>query len=150
MSMQKSLAPLLLMLFHAIHAIAQLPSGNGVTLSGAVQDAQTKAPLAFLSIVLKTEKDSAFVAGALTDEAGSFTLSGLKKGNYRLEASYVGYQILRQRVVIGELSTFLDVGVLQMQEDAKALGLKTRNSLAKEIVQSGGNVLDFFSKRGAE
>jgi hypothetical protein len=33
-------------------------------------------------------------------------------------------------------------------EDAKALGLKTRNSLAKDIVQSGGNVLDFFSKGG--
>jgi hypothetical protein len=35
-------------------------------------------------------------------------------------------------------------------EDAKALGLKTRNNLAKDIVKSGGNVLDFFSKRGPE
>lgn len=156
MSMQKSLAPLFLMLFFTTHAIAQLPSGNGVTLSGAVQDAQTKAPLAFLSIVLKTEKDSAFVAGTLTNEAGSFILSGLKKGNYRLEASFVGYQLLRQRIIIGELSTFLDVGVLQMLEDAKALDEvvvsakadevsnkmdKKNYSVSDNISQSGGSVL---------
>jgi len=73
MSLQKLLVPFLLMVFFTTPMIAQLPSGNGVTLSGAAQDAQTKKALAFLSIVLKTEKDSAFVAGTLTDEAGSFT-----------------------------------------------------------------------------
>lgn len=38
------------------------------------------------------------------------------------------------------------------KEDAKALGLKTKNNIAKEIVQKGGNVLDYFTKnsKGAE
>lgn len=121
MSAQKLLASFLFVALSGAQAIAQNPSG-AVTLSGKVQDAQTKAPLAFLSVVMKTEKDSAFVAGALTDEAGAFTLSGLKKGNYHLEASFMGYQTLRQRVIVGELSAFLDVGVLQMKEDTKALG----------------------------
>jgi hypothetical protein len=53
------------------------------TLSGKVEDAHTKAALAFVSVILKTEKDSAFVAGAITDEVGAFVFSGLKKGNYR-------------------------------------------------------------------
>lgn len=156
MSIQKLLVPLLFAAFCTTQIIAQTPSGNGITLSGKVQDAQTKAPLAFLSVVLKTEKDSVFVAGALTDEAGSFTLSGLKKGNYRIEATYVGYQILRQRIVIGELSTFLDVGVLQMMEDAKALdevivsakadGVSSKMDkktydVSDNISQSGGSVL---------
>lgn len=156
MSTQKLLVPLLFAAFCTTQIIAQNPSGSGITLSGKVQDAQTKAPLAFLSVVLKTEKDSAFVAGTLTDEAGSFTLSGLKKGNYRLEASFMGYQILRQRVIVGELSAFLDVGVLQMKEDAKALGEVVVSAKADEvsgkmdkktyavsdnISQSGGSVL---------
>lgn len=130
------------------------------TLSGKVQDVQTKAPLAFLSIVLKTEKDSAFVAGTLTDEAGAFVFSNLKKGNYRLEASFLGYQTLRQRVRVGELSPFLDIGVLQMREDAKMLGEvvvsakadavsgkmdKKNYSVAENISQSGGSVVQAMS-----
>lgn len=156
MSTPKLLVPLLFAAFCTTQIIAQTPSGNGITLSGKAQDAQTKEPLAFLSVVLKTEKDSVFVAGAFTDEAGSFTMSGLKKGNYRIEAACVGYQILRQRIVIGELSTFLDVGVLQMKEDAKALeevviSAKTEEvsgkmdkktyAVSENISQSGGSVL---------
>lgn len=156
MSIQKLLVPLLFAAFCTTQIIAQTPSGNGITLSGKVQDAQNKTPLAFLSVVLKTEKDSAFVAGTLTDEAGSFSLSALKKGNYRLEATYLGYQTLRQRIVVGELSTFLDVGVLQMKEDAKALNEvivsakadevsskmdKKTYAVSDNISQSGGSVL---------
>lgn len=130
MSIQKLLVNLLFAAFYTTQTIAQ---NSGIALSGKVQDAQTTAPLAFLSVVLKTEKDSAFVAGALTDEAGSFTLSGLKKGNYHLEASFMGYQTLRQRVIVGELSAFLDVGILQMKEDAKALGEVVVSAKADEV-----------------
>ncbi|GAB4490306.1 MAG: TonB-dependent receptor [Saprospiraceae bacterium] len=155
MSTQKLLATLLFMAISVAQATAQNPSGS-ITLSGKVQDAEAKAPLAFLSVVLKTEKDSAFVAGTLTDETGAFTLSGLKKGTYSLEASFIGYQTLRQRVIVGELSAFLDLGVLQMKEDAKALGEvvvsakadavsgkmdKKTYAVGDNISQSGGSVL---------
>jgi len=156
MSTQKLLALLLITASFTAQIIAQNPSGSSITLSGKVQDAQAKAPISFLSVVLKTEKDSAFVAGALTDEAGSFTLPGLKKGNYYLEASFMGYQALRQRVILGELSTFLDMGVLQMKEDTKALGEvvvsakadavsskmdKKTYAVSDNISQSGSSVL---------
>ena len=155
-----SLFPLLASLFITAATFAQSPIGGGVTLSGKVQDAQTKAPLAFLSVVLKTEKDSAFVAGTLTDDGGAFALAGLKKGSYLLEATYVGYQALRQRVLVGELSQFLDLGILQMREEATTLGEvvvsakadavsgkmdKKTYSIADNISQSGGSVLQAMS-----
>jgi hypothetical protein len=37
---------------------------------------------------LKTEKDSSFVSGTVTNEEGRFTLSKIKSGNYYLEVSY--------------------------------------------------------------
>ena len=156
MSTQKLLAWLLFTALFGAEVTAQNPSNSAVTLSGKVQDASTKAPLAFLSIVLKTEKDSAFVAGTLTDEAGAFTLPDLKKGSYSLEAASMGYQTLRQRVIIGELSAFLDLGILPMKEDAKALDEVVISAKADEvsgkmdkktyavsdnISQSGGSVL---------
>lgn len=141
------------------HLYAQTP-GISVTLYGNVQDAQTKTALPYLTLVLKTEKDSAFVAGTLTDEAGNFTFSGLKKGAYLLEAGLLGYQPLRQRVLVGELSAYLDLGVLQMLEDSKVLGEVVVTSKADEvsgkmdkktfavadnISQSGGSVLQAIS-----
>jgi hypothetical protein len=36
---------------------------------------------------LKTEKDSSFVSGTVTNEEGRFTLSKIKSGNYYLEVS---------------------------------------------------------------
>ncbi|MCB9305525.1 MAG: TonB-dependent receptor [Lewinellaceae bacterium] len=155
MTTLKCFASLLVAMLFTTIALAQSPSGD-VTLSGKVLDAQTGAPLAYISMVLKNEQDSTFVAGALADEAGAFALSGLKKGNYYLEASLMGYQTLRQRVIIGELSAFLDVGVLQMKEDTKALDelvvsakgeevsgkmdKKTYN-VSDNLSQSGGSVL---------
>ena len=41
-----------------------VPPDDSLVLRREVQDAQTKTALPYLSLVLKTEKDSAFVAGA--------------------------------------------------------------------------------------
>ncbi len=148
-----------LSIFFATTVLAQT-TGSSVTLYGKMQDAQTKTALPYLSLVLKTEKDSAFTAGTLTDETGAFTFSGLKKGAYLLEARFLGYQPKRQRVLVGELSAFLDLGVLQMVEEPTTLGevvvtSKTDEVSAKmdrktfavadNISQSGGSVLQAMS-----
>ena len=97
-------------------------SANGITLSGKVQDAQTRAALPFLTLQLLTEKDSVLVGGRLTNEQGAFTFTGLKKGSYVLLVRSIGYQPVRQRVLIGELSAFLDLGAILMVREARTLG----------------------------
>jgi outer membrane receptor protein involved in Fe transport len=139
--------------------LAQNPT-SGVTLYGKVQDAQTRAPLPFLTLQLQTEKDSTFVAGRLTNEAGAFTFAGLRKGVYVLVVRSIGYQPIRQRVLIGELSAFLDLGALLMIRDTRTLGqvVVTANAdavsgtmdrktftVAENISQSGGSVLQAMS-----
>jgi hypothetical protein len=134
--------------------------GSGVTVFGKVQSAQTKAPLKFMTLQLRTEKDSAFVTGRLTDENGAFTFTGLKKGAYVLEARFVGFQPLRERVLIGELSAFLDLGVLSLQEVTTTLGQvvvtsqadgvsgamdKKTFTVADNASQAGGSVLQAMS-----
>ena len=127
-----SLLLLLFLIFFSTTVLAQTP-GGGVTLYGKVQDAQTKTALAYLSLALKTEKDQAFVSGTLTDEAGTFTFTGLKKGAYLLEATLLGYQPTQQRVLIGELSPFLDLGLMLMVDDSKTLGEITVTTKADEV-----------------
>ena len=139
--------------------LAQTP-GSGVTLSGKVLDAEAKAPLPYLSLQLQAEKDSAFVAGRLTNEAGAFNFSGLKKGIYILTGRAIGYQPLRQRVLVGELSPFLDLGAVLMTRETRTLtGVvvtattdavsatmeKKTFTVADNISQSGGSVLQAMS-----
>lgn len=155
---RSSLLALLLSLCFASPVLAQAPAA-GVTLFGKVQDAGTKAPLPYLSLQLLTP-DSAFVGGRLTNEAGAFTFSGLKKGVYLLTARSIGYQPLRQRVLVGELSAFLDLGALLMTRETATLGEvvvtaaadavsntmdKKTFTVADNISASGGSVLQAMS-----
>ncbi|MCA0375519.1 MAG: TonB-dependent receptor [Gemmatimonadetes bacterium] len=136
--------------------------GAGVTLSGRVQDAASRAPLPFLTVQLLTERDSAFVGGRLTSDAGAFTFTGLAKGAYVLFVRSVGYRPLRQRVLVGELSAFLDVGVLALVRDTTAQALaavrvtgaqegvaetldRKTFTVSENVSQAGGSVLQAMS-----
>ncbi len=149
-------ALLLLSLATAFTLPAQSP-GTSVTVYGRVQDALSQAPISFLTVQLRRERDSAFVSGRLTDSTGAFTFTGLAKGSYLLEARRIGYAPLRQRVLVGELSAFLDLGVLPMtgatttqlsevvvaataDEVSAALDRKTYR-VADNVAQAGGSVL---------
>jgi outer membrane receptor protein involved in Fe transport len=153
MSVIRALA---LSLFVAATAAAQA----GVTLSGRMQDAQSKAALPFLNVQLQTEKDSAFVGGRITNEAGEFTFTGLKKGSYVLVVRSIGFAPIHQRVLVGELSQFLDLGPIGMTRQAQTLGAATiaatqeglsaamdkkTFTVADNITQSGGSVLRAMS-----
>jgi outer membrane receptor protein involved in Fe transport len=150
---------LLLALCVASTLAAQTPA-TSVTLFGKIQDAQTRTALAYLPVQLQTEKDSALVGGTLTNETGAFTLAGLKKGIYVLVVRSIGFQPIRQRVLIGELSPFLDLGTLLMVRQAQTLGAvaitatengvsaamdKKTFSVADNISQVGGSVLQAMS-----
>ena len=138
---------------------AQTPT-NGVTLFGKLQDADTKAALPYLSLQLLTEKDSAFVGGRLTSETGAFTFAGLGKGVYVVVVRSIGYRPIRQRILIGELSAFLDLGALLMTKETQTLGDivvtatadavsatmdKKTFSVSDNISQAGGSVLQAMS-----
>jgi len=107
-----------------------------VTISGRVQDAQSKAAIPFLVVQLRTERDSALVGGRLTDATGAFSFSGLTKGTYLLEARRIGFRPLRQRVLVGELSPFLDLGVLALDPVTQALGAVAVLARADEVASA--------------
>lgn len=138
------------------------PSGRGlaqvksVTLSGQIRDKATKEVLPFVNLVLKTEKDSSFVSGTISSEKGRFVVSNLKPGHYVLQASFLGYGTKKQPLFVGELSDFLDVGMIELEESQTTLAEvtvvgkqdevaekmdKKTFSLADNISQSGASVL---------
>jgi len=146
-------------------ALAPLPSfaqvaATAVTLSGRVQDADTRAPLPYLTVQLLAGRDSAFISGRLTSEAGTFTFTGLRTGSYVLTVRAIGYRPVRQRVLVGQLSAFLDVGSLLMTREAQGIAQVTVTgtqdgvsatldrktfTVGENISQAGGSVLQSLS-----
>jgi len=129
---------------------------KGITISGLIKDHADLSTLSYVNIVLKTEKDSAFVTGTVSNEEGRFTLSNVKPNNYFLEISYIGYVTKKQSIYVGSLSEFLDVATIELNEEIKTLGEvvisvkqdevggkmdKKTFTVEDNISQSGGSVL---------
>lgn len=140
----------------AFLATASYAQTSGISISGLIKNKSDKTSLPFVNIVLKTEKDSAFVTGTVSNEEGRFALANIKSGNYLLQFSYTGFAVKFQPVLAGTLSTFLDLGTIELQQDPKQLQEvvvsskqddvsskmdKKTYSVAANISQSGGSVL---------
>ena len=130
-----------------------------VTVSGIVKDKVSKAKVSYVNVVLKTETDSAFVAGTITNEQGLFSLGNINPGSYVIELSFIGYRSQVQPILVGKLSEFLDLGVMELQESpttlneiivegkqdavAETLDKKTFD-VADNINQSGGSLMQIM------
>lgn len=129
---------------------------TSVTVSGIIKDKNTKTVLPFVNVVLKTEKDSSFVSGTVTNEEGRFSLSKVKPGDYFLEVSFIGYKTSKQSLFVGTLTEYLNIKNIEIEEESTSLQevVVTRKtaeisekmdkktfSLKDNISQSGGSVL---------
>lgn len=151
--MRKVKTALVLFLFSGLSVVSQESS---ITLSGILKDKGATAALPYASIVIKTEKDSVFVTGTISDDDGRFTIAGVKPGNYILSASLIGYNTKRQTLFVGSLSPFLDLGAIELEENTSTLqevevavkqdevtGKMDKKTFSVEdnVSQSGGSVL---------
>lgn len=144
---------LLISLLLGYGAIAQ---NTAVTLSGQVKEKETKAVLPYVSVLLKSAKDSSFVAGTISGEDGRFTLASIKPGYYVLQFTHTAYASSQQTVYVGSLSAFLDLAVTELTINPQMLSEvsvtarqdaiqgkldKKTFSVEDNLVQQGGSVL---------
>lgn len=129
---------------------------KSVTLSGTITDKTSKITLPYANVILKSAKGDSQIAGTISNEDGLFTITNIAPGNYVLEVSSIGYTINKQPLYIGSLSSFLNIGEIELSEDAQQLDEVVINTtqdavnnkmdkktfaLSDNIAQSGGSVL---------
>jgi hypothetical protein len=127
-----------------------------VKVSGITIDQLTNETLPFVNVVMKLAKDSTFIQGTITNDAGLFIFEAIKPSEYLLIFSYSGYNKEMQTLFVGAKSPVLNVGKIRMvsklqnleevlisgkkdEVDAK-LDKKTYN-LEENMSQSGGSLL---------
>ncbi len=148
----RSVGFILLLIANSLTTFAQV---DWVTISGVVNDNSGQS-LPYVNVILLTEKDKAFVAGTVTNEEGRYTVANIKPGNYFLQVSYIGYKNYSQSILIGKLSSFLELGSLSLEVDITALNEvvvdgsrdavaetldKKTFTVADNVNQSGGSLL---------
>ena len=74
-----------------IIGIGNLSAQSTASVTGIVFDTISKKGLAYSTVSVVHEKDSTLVSFTRADSTGKFKLSGLPKGDYIINFSYVGY-----------------------------------------------------------
>jgi len=96
-----------------------LQKGNA-TISGVVMDGNLKAPIPFVTVILKSH-DGTVLTGQITTQDGKFEIMEISPGDYVLEAKFVGFKDIQKQIVIDRESTKLDLGTLTMFDDVSVL-----------------------------
>lgn len=106
---------------------------TSITVSGTVKDSTTKANLPYVNIQLKNVADASFVTGTVSNDAGLFTLTNVKPGNYIIELSYVGYIAKKQNLFVGSSTQFLNIAAIEIQESKQLLGEVVVTAQAEDV-----------------
>ncbi|MEI6089354.1 MAG: TonB-dependent receptor [bacterium] len=61
-------------------------------ISGKVVDSETGAKMTYTNIIVRSQKDSSIVTGAITNEKGEFSITKVPYGLYYIEIKFVGYK----------------------------------------------------------
>lgn len=116
-----------LILLLAVLSVLSTQAQQNLSIKGRITDASQEVIIAANVSLWST--DSTLVTGVTSDAQGKFALHNIKQGNYRLVLSFIGYQ---SEVLLLKLNNNLDLGDVQLQEDAVTLS---------EVTVSASNVL---------
>lgn len=123
----KKLLMMLLLLFVATTSWAQER-----LISGAIVDKDSKEPVEDVTVQL-LKSDSSYVAGAITDVNGLFSMKAPASEKYLLKITSVGYKPVVKRVMIVDDKN-LAMGKIIVSADAIMLKAATVTAMAKKVV----------------
>lgn len=91
-------------------------------IKGIVMDGELGGPLEFVTVQVKAKGSDKIVQGSVTGSDGNYAIGGLKKGEYVVTFSYIGYEEVSKNISISNDNQILSLGELTLAEDANQLG----------------------------
>ncbi|HVT86122.1 MAG TPA: TonB-dependent receptor [Chitinophagaceae bacterium] len=103
------------------------------TISGTIIDSTTGKPVEYATITLFHQGTKRIVNGAVTDQQGQFTISGLNHGSYRMLVESIGYQ--------SNSINNIRIDDQTAQVDLKEITLSVNNETLQNVIISSPNRL---------
>ena len=134
MKLIKSAFPIFL-LFLSVSAFAQ----QAGSVTGTLQDAQTKEPMAGAMVEIFPVSDSAARRYVTANAQGRFSVTGLPYREYAYNVTFLGYDTLAGSVKVNRAAVAL--GVLQMAQKAQDLDEVLVSARAMRTSSKGDTVV---------
>lgn len=110
----------LILLGVAICTVSGIHAQNNRSVSGRMIDEKSNQPVPFGNVALVSISDSTLLTCAMGSGDGVFKISPVPEGNYRLLATYIGYQPTSKNIYIGN-SGNTDAGTFFLHESVIVL-----------------------------
>jgi hypothetical protein len=129
------------LLFISYTAAAQ----NTGSATGKVLNGKDKSPVDYASVAVKRLSDSVTVGGTNTTQNGTFTVSGLAPGKYKLYVVYIGLKSINQEFEITAAAPSKNFGNLTMEDTGVTLkGVTIQGEIPPVVVKK--DTLEFDAK----
>lgn len=106
---------------------------RGVEVTGKVQEKETHLPVEQASVRLLNVKDSSMVRGVASNTDGSFALKNVRKGNYILNVTYIGFDPFYKNISVAGTEP-VHLGTLEMTDGSVRLQVAVVTGKAPEVV----------------
>ena len=110
--------------FTAIGAAWGQSSGKAV-IKGYMRSKDLGEPLPYAAVMLQYPKDSSVAYSGITDDRGFFQITGIKDGEYRFVATYLGYANVERSFTFARGARTQDLGIIDMEEQEITLNQVT-------------------------
>ena len=115
--------------------------GQKFTIKGSVIDKETSEALLGANVQVLSLPDSVMVVGAIADDMGAFTLRDVKKANYALKISFMGYETKVLPLKLNERKNHqVDLGYLTLSTDSKMLKEAVVTTTVAKVQVSGDSI----------
>ncbi|HQJ89400.1 MAG TPA: carboxypeptidase-like regulatory domain-containing protein, partial [Paludibacteraceae bacterium] len=112
---------LVFVVFILLFSLTAFSQDTKTTIKGSLIDSETNEPLEFATVQLLQLPDSSLATGNITDKNGLFILNDVKKGNYIIRISFVGYQIKDLAVKVSGMKDNVTLKTISIAPDTKLL-----------------------------
>ena len=113
-------------------------SAYGAIVRGTLKDANGE-PMMEATVRLLNARDSSFVKGTAADAQGRFALSGISKGRYIIQCTYIGYNPSYRDLIVGESNVRMKPIVMEessiMLKETTVTGVKTQITVKEDTVE---------------
>ena len=110
-----------LFVFILVYASTVVFAQKSGSVKGIVFDTISKQPVSAATITVLQQKDSSLVTFTMTSGNGSFSLTNLSYGDYRLLITHVGYHNSNKYFSIAENNKNIDLGNIALSDKTKVL-----------------------------
>lgn len=116
-------------------------SSSEYGVKGRIIDNESGESLPNCNVMLMTSDTTKMVAGSATNSSGTFHIKDIKKGNFILKATYIGFKDMYRSIKIEKRRDLISVGTIALKPDATMLETAVIEGKLQEVTVKDDTVM---------